>query len=91
MSKPVVNIADLTLDRWSKSDFYGAADARIGPMKTLGLPIKSSCELSAIRAPAPWLGQHSEEVLRGLGCSAEEIAGLFEAGIVFDQYRGTRA
>jgi len=64
---------------------------RIGPMKTLGLPIKSSGELSAIRAPAPWLGQHSEEVLRGLGCSAEEIAGLFEAGIVFDQYRGTRA
>jgi crotonobetainyl-CoA:carnitine CoA-transferase CaiB-like acyl-CoA transferase len=64
---------------------------RIGPMKTLGLPIKSSGELSAIRAPAPWLGQHSEEVLRGLGCSAGDIAGLFEAGIVFDQYRGTRA
>jgi len=52
MSKPVVNIADLTLDRWSKSDFYGAADARIGPMigvKDLGIsysevePGKSSC------------------------------------------------
>jgi crotonobetainyl-CoA:carnitine CoA-transferase CaiB-like acyl-CoA transferase len=60
---------------------------RIGPMKMLGLPIKSSGDLNAIRAPAPWLGQHSEEVLRALGCSADEIARLFDDAVVFDQQR----
>ncbi len=30
----------------------------IGSMKTIGLPIKSTGELTAIRKPAPWLGQH---------------------------------
>ena len=40
---------------------------KIGPMKTLGLPIKSSGELASIRHAAPWLGQHSEAVLQELG------------------------
>jgi crotonobetainyl-CoA:carnitine CoA-transferase CaiB-like acyl-CoA transferase len=61
---------------------------KIGPMKTLGLPIKSSGELTAIRAPAPWLGQHSEEVLRGIGYDAAGIGSLFDDGVVFDRCRG---
>jgi len=60
----------------------------IGPMKTLGLPIKSSGELAAIRQPAPWLGQHTAEVLRALGSSAAEIDALFAAGVVYDKFRG---
>ncbi|MEY3886141.1 MAG: hypothetical protein RL650_233 [Pseudomonadota bacterium] len=58
----------------------------IGPMKTIGLPIKSSGELSTIRLPAPWLGQHSKQVLVELGYSNEEIQTLFAQGAVFDQY-----
>jgi crotonobetainyl-CoA:carnitine CoA-transferase CaiB-like acyl-CoA transferase len=61
----------------------------IGPMKTMGLPIKSSGDLTAIRQPAPWLGQHSEEVLRGIGYGAQDIAKLFEDGVVFNQHRRT--
>lgn len=60
---------------------------RIGPMKTLGLPIKSTGELTAIRKPAPWLGQHSEEVLRGIGYGDAEIRALFDQRVVFDRYR----
>ena len=45
---------------------------KIGRMKTLGLPVKSTGELTSIRTPAPWLGQHSEEVLRGLGLSGAD-------------------
>jgi len=66
----------------------------IGPMKTIGLPIKSSGDLTAIRKPAPWLGQHSDEVLRALGYADAEVAALFENGVVFDKHRakaGTRA
>lgn len=55
---------------------------KIGAMKTLGLPIKSSGELTAIRKPAPTLGQHSGEVLREIGYSDEEVKGLFSAGVV---------
>ncbi len=59
----------------------------IGPMKTLGLPIKSSGDLTAIRKPAPCLGQHSEEVLRGIGYADADIADLFAAKVVFDRQR----
>jgi crotonobetainyl-CoA:carnitine CoA-transferase CaiB-like acyl-CoA transferase len=60
---------------------------KIGPMKALGLPIKSTGDLTAIRAPAPWLGQHSEEVLRALGYADAEIGRLFEEHVVFDRCR----
>jgi crotonobetainyl-CoA:carnitine CoA-transferase CaiB-like acyl-CoA transferase len=60
---------------------------RMGPMKTLGLPIKSTGELCAIRRPAPWLGQHSAQILRRIGCNDGEIEGLFGAGVVYDKYR----
>ena len=59
----------------------------IGPMKTLGLPIKSSGALGSIRTPAPWLGQHSAELLGQLGYDNETIEALFTQGAVFDQYR----
>jgi crotonobetainyl-CoA:carnitine CoA-transferase CaiB-like acyl-CoA transferase len=61
---------------------------KIGPMKTLGLPIKSTGDLTAIRAPAPWLGQHSEEVLSSIGYGGGDIRALFDEGVIFDSERG---
>jgi crotonobetainyl-CoA:carnitine CoA-transferase CaiB-like acyl-CoA transferase len=58
----------------------------IGRMKTIGLPIKSTGELTAIRKPAPWLGQHSAEVLRDLGYARAEIDALFSEGVIFDKH-----
>ena len=58
----------------------------IGRMKTIGLPIKSSGELTAIRKPAPWLGQHSAEVLRDLGYTGDDIDALFAGGVIYDRY-----
>jgi crotonobetainyl-CoA:carnitine CoA-transferase CaiB-like acyl-CoA transferase len=60
---------------------------KIGRMKTLGNPVKSSTELARSRAPAPWLGQHSGEVLKALGYSDEQIAAYFGEGVIFDKYR----
>ena len=60
---------------------------KIGPMKTIGMPIKSTGDLTAVRLTAPWHGQHSEEVVRGLGYSGEDVARLFESGVIFDRYR----
>ena len=55
---------------------------RIGAMKTLGLPVKSEGELTAIRKPAPLLGQHSREVLRELGYADGDVAALIAQGVV---------
>ena len=60
---------------------------KIGPMKTIGLPIKSTGDLTAIRLPAPWLGQHSVEVLQALGYDGAALDTLFADGVVFDRYR----
>jgi crotonobetainyl-CoA:carnitine CoA-transferase CaiB-like acyl-CoA transferase len=60
---------------------------KIGRMKTLGIPVKSSGELLAIRSPAPLLGQHSAEVLRKAGYSASDIEALFASGVIHEQYR----
>jgi crotonobetainyl-CoA:carnitine CoA-transferase CaiB-like acyl-CoA transferase len=60
---------------------------KIGPMKTLGLPVKSTGDLTAIRHAAPWLGQHTRDIVRGLGYGDADIAAMFEAGVVYDKYR----
>ena len=62
----------------------------IGRMKTIGLPIKSTGDLTAIRKPAPWLGQHSDEVLRSIGYGREDIAALFDGGVVYDKHRARK-
>lgn len=60
---------------------------KIGRMKILGNPVKASAELARSRATAPWLGQHSAEVLKSLGYSGTETASLFAEGVVYDRYR----
>ncbi len=62
---------------------------KIGRMKSLGIPVKSSGELTAIRRSAPWLGQHTEETLRGLDYRDAEISALFAEGVLYDKYRAT--
>jgi crotonobetainyl-CoA:carnitine CoA-transferase CaiB-like acyl-CoA transferase len=60
---------------------------KIGRMKSLGIPVKSTGELLAIRQPAPWLGQHTHEVLRDIGYGEAEIEALFGHGVLYDRYR----
>jgi crotonobetainyl-CoA:carnitine CoA-transferase CaiB-like acyl-CoA transferase len=59
----------------------------IGRMKMLGLPVKSTGELAAIRQPAPWLGQHSAEAVRQLGFTDRDIDSLFATGVIYDRLR----
>lgn len=59
----------------------------MGRVMAFGSPVKSSGEFAEIRRAAPWLGQHTAEILRSLGRSDDEIAQLFADGVVFDKYR----
>jgi crotonobetainyl-CoA:carnitine CoA-transferase CaiB-like acyl-CoA transferase len=56
--------------------------ARAGRMKTLGTPIKFSATPTAVTRPAPLLGEHTDEVLAGLGYSPDDIERLRSEGAV---------
>lgn len=59
----------------------------MGTIKTFGSPVKSSGELVSIRRAAPWLGQHSEEIVRSVGIAEDEVKSLFDEAIIFDRQR----
>ncbi|MDQ6714548.1 MAG: CoA transferase [Actinomycetota bacterium] len=53
-----------------------------GMVRTLGSPVKMSATPPVLRASSPAHGEHTDEVLRGLGLSPEEIAALRRDGAV---------
>jgi crotonobetainyl-CoA:carnitine CoA-transferase CaiB-like acyl-CoA transferase len=57
-------------------------DGRGGRMRTFGNPIKLSATPPTLRTPPPRLGEHTDEVLGGLGYSKGDIAALHERGVV---------
>jgi formyl-CoA transferase len=52
----------------------------LGRVPTIGTPLKLSRTPLDPRRPAPQLGEHTDEVLRGLGCGDAEIAALRASG-----------
>ncbi len=54
----------------------------IGPVRTLGVPVKMSRTPGRTDRPAPAFGEHTEEVLASAGYSDEEIAAMTESGVV---------
>lgn len=53
-----------------------------GPVKMTGIPIKFSATPGRVKLPPPALGQHTDDVLRRVGYSEEEIAAMREAGTI---------
>jgi crotonobetainyl-CoA:carnitine CoA-transferase CaiB-like acyl-CoA transferase len=53
-----------------------------GRFETLAAPFTLSSSAVAVQGPAPDVGQHTGEVLRGLGVDEEQIAALVQAGVV---------
>jgi crotonobetainyl-CoA:carnitine CoA-transferase CaiB-like acyl-CoA transferase len=57
--------------------------ATIGPLRTLGVPVKLSETPGAVRTPPPTLGQHTDAVLRqDLGIEPETISRLRAALVI---------
>jgi formyl-CoA transferase len=52
----------------------------LGELEMLAQPVRLSRTPSRVERHPPALGEHTEEVLRELGCSAEEIAELSRRG-----------
>ena len=53
-----------------------------GRVKNIGIPIKLSETPGRLQRPAPTLGQHTDEVLRDLGCLPDQIEKLRAEGVV---------
>jgi alpha-methylacyl-CoA racemase len=60
----------------TRLDQPGAAS----PVSLLGVPVKLSRTPGAPAGPGPALGEHTREVLEGLGYSGEEVGALLESG-----------
>lgn len=54
----------------------------IGPLESVGNPIKLLSQKQFLYSPPPLIGQHTEEVLRGIGISAQRIKELQARGVV---------
>jgi formyl-CoA transferase len=62
--------------------FSDAPHAKLGPVRQIGSPMRLSRTPPRIERAGPMLGEHSAEVLRELGHSAEEIRRLAQARVI---------
>jgi crotonobetainyl-CoA:carnitine CoA-transferase CaiB-like acyl-CoA transferase len=53
-----------------------------GRIKVLGIPPKLSGTPGVVRRPSPLLGQHTDEILKEIGKSGEEIERLRSEGVL---------
>ncbi|WP_460993552.1 CaiB/BaiF CoA transferase family protein, partial [Sinomonas soli] len=53
-----------------------------GPLKVVNCPVRLTRTPAAVRTAPPLLGQHSDEILTGLGFSRSDIDQLHESGAV---------
>jgi crotonobetainyl-CoA:carnitine CoA-transferase CaiB-like acyl-CoA transferase len=83
---PVLNIAEMHADPQTvaRDMVVSAEHSRLGPVKTIGLPVKFSATPGGVRRAAPLYGEHSREVLAEFGFGEAEIGRLLESGAVVD-------
>jgi crotonobetainyl-CoA:carnitine CoA-transferase CaiB-like acyl-CoA transferase len=81
---PVLSIGEMLTDPQvlAREMVVEVEHSRLGPMKTLGPPVKFSATPGRVRHGAPQLGQHTHEVLKEYGYSDVEIKQLLNRGDV---------
>jgi formyl-CoA transferase len=75
---PILDYAQVTDDPHTRArEMVVEVDHPVeGVVRALGVPVKLSDTPGGVRRAAPLLGEHTDEVLREYGFSADEIAAL---------------
>ncbi len=81
---PVLELEELEADpHWQARGLVQTYDDPTrGLLRLLGFPVKLSATPGAVSAPPPRLGEHTDEVLAGLGYGPERVAALRARGAV---------
>ena len=81
---PVLDLAEALADehQQARGMTVTVEDASAGAVRQVGVGPKFSATPGAVRSTAPRPGEHTDEVLRALGRSADEIAALRATGVV---------
>jgi crotonobetainyl-CoA:carnitine CoA-transferase CaiB-like acyl-CoA transferase len=80
---PIYNLAQTFEDPQVKhQEMVLEVEQPSGKVKTLGFPVKMGDTPARIYRPAPQLGEHTAEILEGLGFSSEKIKELKEKGVI---------
>ncbi|MEA2635781.1 MAG: hypothetical protein QOH92_2548 [Chloroflexota bacterium] len=67
----------------ARNMFLDVTHPLLGPLTVLNTAIRSEAASSGLTGLPPLLGQHNEEVLRGLGYSVDEVRQLYDQGIIY--------
>ena len=81
---PVLDVAEMHRDpqTLAREMVTEAPHTRLGPVKTLGAPVKFSATPGGVTRGAPLLGEHTREVLAEHGYSEDEVDALIRDGAV---------
>ena len=81
---PVLDVAQMHADPQTiaREMVTDAVHSRLGPVKTIGAPVKFSETPASVRRGAPVFGEHTREVLHEHGFSSSDIDRLAKAGAI---------
>src|SRR5262249_21113009 len=81
---PIQQLADVVDDPQALSNGYMVdfEHRALGRIRVPGYPVTFGAHAAGMVSPAPELGEHTVEVLTGLGYSARDIDGLKAANVV---------
>lgn len=82
---PVYNVADMLNDsHFQQRKLFEQVEINGQPLKIPAMMPKLEGSPGATEWPGPEVGSHTDEILKGLGLAAEQIADLKECGVVTD-------
>ncbi len=81
---PVLDVAEMHADAQTlaRGMVVEAEHSRLGPVKTIGLPVKFSLTPGGVQRGAPTYGEHTREVLREHGFGDTEIDRMAKTGAI---------